>query len=126
MRIAFTAPSALLVLALVACNGDERAHVFAGRLYEADRACLESVTSIDVVDGPLPSAPCAPACFVAPITDAGAAAYVSTMCAPFPPSFDTSGTDPRCAPALAAYAQNVTCLPDGGVANAFPRDASTD
>ena len=118
---------ALLALpAFIACSTEERSHVYAGRLYEADRACLDSVTSIDVVDGPLPDAPCAPACIVAPLTDAGAPAlYVSTMCAPLPPSFDVSGVDPRCPSALATYTQNATCLTDGGIANAFP-DASTD
>jgi hypothetical protein len=39
------------------------------------------------------------------------------MCAPLPPQFDTSGTDKRCAAALAAYAANTSCLDDGGIAN---------
>jgi hypothetical protein len=119
--------AAILALTLAACSSEERSHIYAGRLYEADRACLDSVTSIDVVDGPLPETPCAPLCVVAPVTDAAQpAVYISTMCAPFPPAFDTSGTDSRCARALATYTQNATCLADGGIANAFPPDASTD
>ena len=106
--------AAVAALAL-ACDGPV-SHIFAGRLYEAARGCVDSVTSIDVVDGPMPGTPCAPSCFVGPYaTDAGdKPVYVSTMCAPFPPAFDTTGTAPACAAALAAYGRNDTCLDDGG------------
>ena len=94
------AGAAIAALAL-ACD-DPVSHIFAGRLYEPARGCVDSVTSIDVVDGPTPGAPCAPACFVGPYaTDSGdKPVYVSTMCAPFPPAFDTTGTAKACAVAL--------------------------
>ena len=111
--------AAIGTTSLAACSGDERAHVFSGRLYEVDRGCLDTVSSLDVVDGPLPTTPCAPICFVAaPDEDSGfRQVYVSTMCAPFPPAFDGTGVDPRCAPALDAYTRNTTCLDDGGISN---------
>jgi hypothetical protein len=52
--------------------------------------------------------------------------YVSTMCAPYPFGFDTSGGDPRCATALAAFDRNDTCLADGGSSAPLPRDAGAD
>ena len=47
-------------------------------------------------------------------------ARVSTMCAPYPFSFDASGTDPTCPAALAALERNDTCLVDGGSTNPLP------
>jgi hypothetical protein len=115
-RLASVVAAGAGIAALALACDDAVSHVFAGRLYEPARGCVDTVTSIDVVDGPAPGGPCAPACFVGPYaTDAGdKPVYVSTMCAPFPPAFDTTGTAPACAVALAAYARNDTCLDDGG------------
>jgi hypothetical protein len=112
---------------ILACSDTERAHVFAGRLYESDRGCLDSVAGIDVVDGPVPASSCFSQCLVSPPdADSGLrTVYVSTMCAPFPPAFDTSGSDPRCADALDAYARNTSCLTDGGISN-LPDAAARD
>jgi hypothetical protein len=92
---------------------EPRSHIFGGRLYERARDCVETTTTIDVVDGPDPTAPCDRSCLVVP-GEAGPAVYVSTVCAPYPPQVDTSGTDPTCLRALAAYDRNDTCANDGG------------
>jgi hypothetical protein len=81
-------------------------------------------TSIDVVDGPDPSAPCDPLCVVVPSSEGGIAVYVSTECGPYPPAADTSGASPGCARALAAYNRNNTCADDGGASN--PLEAGAD
>jgi hypothetical protein len=103
----------------IACDDTASSHAFAGRAYEDSRGCLDPGTEIDVVDGPDPGSACAPKCLVSPADPDGGmlTLYISTMCAPFPLGYDTSGKDPRCSDALAAYAQNVTCLADGGIAN---------
>jgi hypothetical protein len=64
-------------------------------------------------------------CLVQRRADAGRAIYVATMCPPYPAAvdFDPSGTDPACAPALAALARNDTCATDGGSANPLPADS---
>ena len=98
-------------LLLAGCS-DPVSHVFAGRLYQPTRGCIESTTSIDVVEGAQPAAPCDRACLVG-----SGAIYVSTTCAPYPRGFDTSGTSPACAPALESYDRNDTCLADGGSAH---------
>ncbi len=121
--LAFAGSIALLAAALPGCSDDPVSHVYSGRMLEAARACLDPVTSIDVVDGPAPASPCAPACFVAPYPDDSGvnAVYVSTMCAPFPPAYDATGTNAACGAALAAYARNDTCEDDGGTSH--PADA---
>lgn len=126
-RLASVIAGGVSIVALAAACDDPVSHIFAGRLYEPARGCVDGVTSIDVVDGPAPGAPCAPACFVGPYaTDAGdKPVYVSTMCAPFPPAFDTTGTAPACTAALAAYARNDTCLDDGGTTSPPPADGGT-
>ena len=108
-----------------ACDDEAVSHVYSGREFDEGRFCLDDVSSIDVVDGPEPETPCAPVCIVGAGDDAVASlVYVSTMCAPYPqPPYDTRGTDPRCATALALYDANATCLDDGGVAN--PVDAAS-
>jgi hypothetical protein len=110
---------------LVACSDEERSHVYGGRQYEPARGCLDGTTAIDVVEGPLPAAPCDPRCLVARPDDAGVRAiYVSTMCAPLPPAYDATGTAPECPAAVAAYVRNDTCLEDGGTTH--PLDAGVD
>jgi hypothetical protein len=109
-----------LALALVAACDDSntRSHVYAGRQLEDARGCLDPTSSIDVVEGPEPPSTCSPTCIVSPPDfDSGlTTVYVSTMCPPLPAApFDTTGSDPRCSTALAAYQANTTCLSDGGV-----------
>jgi hypothetical protein len=110
------------VYAALACSS-ARSHIYAGQLYRAERDCVERSSSIDVVDGPEPKT-CAPACIIAPApTDGGAASvYVSTMCAPYPPLFDTSGRAPVCADAVAAATRLDNCVGDAGSSNPKPKD----
>jgi hypothetical protein len=107
--------------------GSARSHIYAGELYHADRDCVDNTSAIDVVDGPEP-ANCAPTCLAAPTADDGGrgALYVSSMCAPFPPSLDSSGNAPGCANALAAAARNDTCTGDAGSTNPLPHDAGAE
>jgi hypothetical protein len=123
---------AFVVLMLAAsCDDKPTSHVYVAQLYEPARDCLDPSTSIDIVssgDGPLS---CAPACLVAPSPPApnSAKVYVSTMCAPYPASLDTSGTDETCAAALAAFARADVCASDGtssSPADGGAEDASDD
>lgn len=117
-----------LLLALAAACG-EPSHVFQGRLFreDANRRCLGTTASVDVVEGDPPGT-CPAVCLAQSHTDGGRSLYVSTMCAPYPFMFDASGTDPSCPAALAALERNDTCLVDGGSANPPPpqSDAMTD
>ena len=109
----------LAVLTTLAACSESGSHVFAGRLYEAARDCVDPTRSIDVVDGKPPGAPCPRACLVGPgDRDSGASpVFVSTTCAPFPRGFDVSGTGAACALALDAYDRNDTCEADGGTSH---------
>jgi hypothetical protein len=111
----------ILHVPLAACE-DNTSHPYPAREYRADRDCLAAPIAIDVVEGEDPGA-CAPVCLVK-AEDGGRAAYVSTTCAPYPPFVDTSGSDPRCALALAALERSDLCLSDGG--SRSPRDAARD
>jgi hypothetical protein len=123
MRIAPALALAVAVGALGAsgalgCNDDNtRSHVYAGRKFEDARGCLDTTTSVDVVDGPDRGSTCDPMCIVsAPDYDSGVrSVFVSTMCPPLPAApFDTTQSDPRCPTAIAAYKTNLTCFDDGG------------
>ncbi len=95
-------------------------HVYEGRLFLPERHCLGTTSSIDVVEGELPGS-CPAICLAQPHADGGRSLYVSTMCGPsYPFMFDTSGTDPLCPSALAAFERNDTCFVDGGSANPLP------
>lgn len=110
---------------IVACG--ETTHVYAGRLYVDDRDCVATKSSIEVVEGDPAPESCAPACLVQRTTpDGKRPVYVTTMCPPIPFGFDTDGADPRCAPALAAFARNDTCFSDGGSSAPLPVDAGAD
>jgi hypothetical protein len=116
----------LAPVAVVYACGDP-SYVFDGRLFVEHRGCLGTTASVDVVEGEQPRR-CPPACLAQPLADGGRAIYVSTMCPPYPFSFDASGSDPACPTALAALERDDTCLLDGGSANPRPppEDASED
>lgn len=116
----------VVILGLAASCGDP-SHVFEGRLFVEGRECLGTTASVDVVEGDRPG-DCGPICLSQPLADGGRALYVASMCGPFPYKFDSSGTDPKCPTALAAFARNDTCLLDGGSSNPLPppADAGTD
>ena len=126
------------IIHLPSCGSEDGAHTYVGRLYVANRDCLGTTSTIDVVPGDDPG-DCPPICMVQPTAEAGKAVYVATMCAPYPqPDFDFSGKDPECPFALAALTRDDTCLSDGGAtdpavdaapeaeAEAAPVDAGAD
>ena len=102
------------------CN-DPAQHVYMAQLFEADRMCLDTYSALDVSPGGGGDTWCAPVCLVG-----GGAIYVSSVCPPYPSTYDTSGTDPGCAAALAAFTRGDECLDDGGSSNPPMSDASTD
>lgn|GEM_PF-1326601 len=122
---ALVAIASVVALAPAACD-DVRAHIYAARLYEPDRGCLDPPSSIDVVDGDDPGLGCALTCLASVPVDAGdpAMIYVSTMCPPYPTFYDVSGASPDCVRALAAAKDSVLCSADGGTR--APADAGAD
>ena len=97
----------LLVLALTACS-DPVSHLYLGRFYAADRKCLGTTSSVDVVEG-AETGTCSPVCLIKDTN-----VYVGVSCPPLPPGYDASGTSPVCSEALAAASRDDTCLADGG------------
>lgn len=91
-------------------------HLYQGRYYVAERDCLGTVSSLDVVPGD-DTGDCAPICLVDTLADASNRVYVSTMCGPYPYGMDPSGDDPACPKALAALERDDTCASDGGSSN---------
>jgi hypothetical protein len=121
------ASAALAALACIlqafACD-EVASHPFPARLYEPGRGCVGAPIALDVVEGPDPGG-CAATCIVRS-GDGGRDVYVSTMCAPYPPFHDTTGADPLCGPALAAFARTDLCLSDGGSTRPLPPSGVTD
>lgn len=117
--LAAAAACACIVQA-TACK-DDGTHVYIGRFYLESRGCLGTTSSLDVIEGDV-TGQCDPVCLIQHRADAARSVYVATMCPPYPAAveFDTSGTDPVCAPALAALARNDTCATDGGSAHPLP------
>ncbi len=120
MRAAFVAAA----IVVVSCS-NPASHIYAGRRYEPVRDCIDTTASIDVVSSADPGSTCDAVCLAAPPTSTGERAlYVSKMCPPYPPLFDTRGGVPDCERALAAYSRNDTCLADGGTSGR--KDAARD
>ncbi len=123
-RIAGALAGATLVACVLHAGCGDPSYVLEGRFYVAERDCLGTAASIDVVSGEEPAKTCAPTCLLQRAYDGGRAVYVTTTCGPFAFDFDVSGTDPRCAPALAAFDRDDTCKP--GVGSSNPAPAPTD
>lgn len=104
---------------LAACS-DQGSHIYEGRFYNEARDCLGTISTVDVVDGPPPSQYCPVVCLSQKKADGGRTLYTSIMCPPYPFDFDSSGTDPTCAMALAAHTRNDTCFSDGGSSAPIP------
>lgn len=114
----------VIVSALFACG--DATYAFLGRRYAAERDCLETTTSIDVLSGSDPGN-CEARCVSAPVladgggdgapidggTEARRDTFVTTMCPPLPHGI-TPTEDTHCVRALAALARKDTCLRDGG------------
>lgn len=121
--LVLAAGAALGAGAGAACG--DGSHIYEGRLFTEDRACLGPTTSIDVVEGDRPG-DCEAKCLVDSQSDGGRAVFVSRMCGPYPYGFDVSGTDPSCDDALAALARGDNCLDDGGSTAPLPTDSGGD
>jgi hypothetical protein len=120
-RLSALAAAPLAAIA-IACGVDS--YVYTGRFYVEGRDCLATESSIEVVAGDPAPENCTPTCLVQQTTpDRETRVYVSTTCPPHPYGFDTSGADPRCARALAAFARSDTCLLDGGSSSPAPAPA---
>jgi len=115
--LALFVPAAIAGIA-IACG--DPSHVYEGRLFVENRACVGTPSSIDVVEGEQASTKCGARCLAQPHSDGGRSLYVSAMCEPFPFMFDASGSDPKCPAAIAAYERTDTCYLDGGSANPLP------
>ena len=126
---AFSVAAALSIVTCMlhvsSCQNDGT-HTYVGRLYVEARDCLGTSSSLDVVSGGDPGT-CPAVCLIQPRAEGGRAVYVSTECPPYPaPDWDLSGTDPKCALALAALGRNDTCLSDGGTTKPVPDAAVPD
>ena len=93
-------------------------------LYEPARDCLDPSTSVAIIPTADGSLECAPTCLVLPAPPATPTekVYVSTMCAPYPDTLDSTQSDPLCSAALAAYARGPDACEPGGVSS-NPADA---
>lgn len=120
LGVAGAVASLCMIHASAGCS-EGGAHVYEGRFYVEERDCLGTISTLDVVDGPPPDQYCPAVCLVQRQPEGGRAIYTSIMCAPYPFGFDLSGTDPKCAMALAAQARNDTCLSDGGSSAPAPK-----
>jgi len=99
-----------LALALAACT-TSHVHLFGAYRYDANRDCLESAATVDVIDGPDPGKCEVLRCWFAPADEV----YVTDAACDAPISFveHTSDTSGACVKALAAYAREAhgPCLP---------------
>jgi hypothetical protein len=114
--------AAFVTICAAACD-DEQTHIFYGQAYDPTHDCLDTVTAVDTIGGADTGQSCALVCIASP-PDPDAAAdsevvYASTTCPPYPPLFDSSGSNPLCVPALAAAKRQSTCLPDGGISDPY-------
>ncbi len=108
----FLVAIAALYACAIACNDGPQSHVYVAMLYEPAGACLDPTTTLGVIGTSDGSLNCAPTCLVenAPPAEGTEKVYVSTMCGPYPDILtDTSGTDPACTAALAAFAAGTVC-----------------
>ena len=121
---AILAGGGLGVAAAMAGCDDGASHIYAARIFEVDRGCLDDYGAVDVVSGGEPSSTCAPVC----LTNAGTT-YVSKVCPPYPPLFGVESADAAsndtCAAAFAALARGDSCLPDGG-GSTHPADGGVE
>ncbi|HRG95251.1 MAG TPA: hypothetical protein PLR99_03310 [Polyangiaceae bacterium] len=110
---------AAFAASFAACGGDP-IYTYQGQRFDPAKGCLDRPTALDVVEGPTEPRECPAVCLVQTPASGARTAYVAFTCAPYPPEFDATGTDPLCAPALAAAARRDGCLPEGGAPDAAP------
>ena len=133
---------AAVVVVVAACGSTS--YRFPARRFDPTRACVETISTIDQIDGTDPGATCGPVCLVGPATDGGdLPVYVTTECPPYPRTFDSSGTAPDCARAIEVYRAGTACAaldagadsaapppgaapPDSGPQDSAPQDSAPD
>ncbi len=126
---------AAALVAVAACENQTGTYVYRGRQYDPKEKCLGATRALDVIDLTTEPALCAPVCLVQTKYDGGEAVYVSNVCPPYPPDFDTSGSNALCPEALVAADNASGCVPqppdagpdaapDATVEDAAPTDAS--
>ena len=113
-----------VMFAAAACD-DTPTHIFYGQQYDSDLGCLETVTAVDTIGGNDTGQNCAISCVEYNDPEAGATAYASTTCPPYPPLFSVNSGDQLCTQAIAAAKTGTSCLDDGGVEVTNPIDAGT-
>lgn len=113
-----------VMLAAPACD-DTPTHIFYGQQYDPDLGCLETVTAVDTIGGDDTGQNCAISCVESIDPEAGATAYASTTCPPYPPLFTVNSGDALCVAAVAAAKTGTSCLDDGGVEVTNPIDSGT-
>ena len=113
-----------------ACDSDPESHVYVATLYDSVDDCFGPSTSLGYVQTPDGDLDCAPTCLaVTPATGSVTQIYVSTMCGPYPATYDTSQTNAGCPAALAAWPAEQSALADGTNSCASPpttEDAGDD
>jgi len=116
----------LVAVAGICCACDDTSYyLYTGYEYDPARDCLHDVEALDVDIGSDPGSSCDAKCLAAADFDGGTSVYATTMCGPTPEGADATGTDPSCAPALAALARSDFCLDDAS-GSTNPLDASTE
>lgn len=98
-----------------ACVDPDAGFVYTARAYDAAGLCVGPYVELEWVQGggggidcppaPSPGSSAGIACLVSP----SGAVYASQVCAPYPPDYDTSGTNPACPAAIAALAKEKEC-----------------
>jgi hypothetical protein len=120
VALCFAMGVAASAIGFVACDSAQ-SHIYAARIFEVDRDCLDAYGAVDVVSGGEVPSTCPVVC----LSNAGIT-YVSTVCPPYPSLFGVEQADAAisdtCKVALAAYDRHDTCLPDGG-GSSHPLDA---
>ncbi|MBX3231716.1 MAG: hypothetical protein KIT84_23180 [Labilithrix sp.] len=112
-RVPFFVALALVVAA--ACN-EVQTYVFVARRYDAEAGCLESYTSIDLINGSGAGSKCGPTCF-----RFNGSIYTTRVCPPLPESVEQLDQDsPEC------LAANVPDLEDSGCRELFEQQQAGD
>jgi hypothetical protein len=108
-RLALLVVAVLLLVAAAASCEDQRSYVYSAQKFEADKGCLDTYTTVEVVQGAGANATCAPTCM-----SVGDSVFVSTMCPPLPAVATALPTDASpCLEALDAEVQEASCANAG-------------
>jgi hypothetical protein len=96
-----------------ACDDAPQSHVYVAAQYSPAGACFGPSVSLAQVDTPTGDLDCAPTCLVLTAPGGSTDIYVSTMCGPYPATYDVTQTDPGCPAALGAWPAEESALLDG-------------